>query len=244
MLITFSGLDGAGKTTLVEHLRESLEARGWRVAVAHMYYDVGCSACLRFVLSKLAGGESGKDSARPQSHAPREFEEGREWKSLAARFASALVWSKTLRLCIYPLDVLLFLARRLYAERLRGQVLVMDRYFYDTLVDVSGGRMDYAARLLRLLTPQPDLPVYLDIGAEEAHARKPEHGVEHLRRRRLSYRKVVGRVPGVLVLDAGDDLDSTRRSLEKRVLEGLSARRASQHAKGSPADSPAESPSR
>lgn len=252
MLITFSGLDGAGKTTLIECLRESLEQRGVRVAVAHMYYDVGCSACLRFVLRKLGRSASVERSlllskaskGTTRAHAPREFEEERGLKSTLRRVGSALIWNRTLRLCIYPLDVLLFLARRLYAERLKGRVLIMDRYFYDTLVDVSGGRKGYAARLLWLLTPEPTLPVYLDISAEEAHARKPEHGVEYLRRRRLSYRGVVRRVPDMLVLEAGDDLGSTRRSLEKRVLELLSARPASERANASRADSTAEFSSR
>ncbi|HEY0079665.1 MAG TPA: hypothetical protein VGB73_13710 [Pyrinomonadaceae bacterium] len=259
MLITFSGLDGAGKTTLIECLRESLEQRGVGVSVAHMYYDVGCSACLRFVLRKLGrssasverspllskASEASKASkGATRAHAPREFEEERGGKSTLRRVGSALIWNRTLRLCVYPLDVLLFLARRLYAERLKGRVLIMDRYFYDTLVDVSGGRKGYAARLLWLLTPKPTLPVYLDISAEEAHARKPEHGVEHLRRRRLSYQGVVRRVPGMLVVEAGDDLGSTRRSLEKRVLELLSARPASERANASRADSTAEFSSR
>ncbi|MCA1605777.1 MAG: hypothetical protein LC775_09960, partial [Acidobacteria bacterium] len=41
MLITFSGLDGSGKSTLVEYLRESLEQENQEVVVSHMNYDLG-----------------------------------------------------------------------------------------------------------------------------------------------------------------------------------------------------------
>ncbi|HEU5262475.1 MAG TPA: hypothetical protein VFU41_13745, partial [Gemmatimonadales bacterium] len=47
MLITVSGLDGAGKSTLIGGLRAALERHGHTVAVLHMNDDVGVYAYAR-----------------------------------------------------------------------------------------------------------------------------------------------------------------------------------------------------
>ena len=221
MLITFSGLDGSGKSTLAECLRESLEKRDQRVAVFHMYYDVGLLACARALAKRLGGRAAGP--AVPETrraHAPR----GEGQKTFKARLKYALAWNKSLRLCVYPFDLVIFLCYRLYVEKVRKRVLIMDRYFYDTLVDVAEGRRrSYGVRLLSKLTPQPTVPVLVDINPEVAFARKGEHSVDYLSRRRLSYQKLFPKGGGAVVLAGGDDLTATRRRLERIVLERMTA---------------------
>ena len=217
MLITFSGLDGAGKSTLVEWLRGRLEGRDRRVSVYHMYYDVGLFACGRVLLDKVRGGRTtAKGAGRAW---------GRDGRRLAgaARLGRAVAWNKTLRLCLYPLDLLIFLGCRLYVEKLRRRVLIMDRYFYDTLVDVGGGRRDFGARLLSRLTPTPHVPVLLDVSAEEAFARKGEHTLDYLERRRRLYQQLFSTRPRAVVLANCGDPEAARRALEKVVLERLDA---------------------
>src|SRR2546421_11979710 len=55
MLITFSGLDGAGKSTLVRWLQQTLEGQNRRVVVFHMNDHVGVYAYLRRLRNQLAG---------------------------------------------------------------------------------------------------------------------------------------------------------------------------------------------
>ena len=221
MLITFSGLDGAGKSTMIEWLRESLEKRNERVSVFHMYYDVGVLAAF----NKLGG----KRKARPveaskRADAPAESKRNGQPKTLLARARSAVAWTKSLRMCVYPLDLLIFLFYRLYIEKVKRKVLIMDRYFYDTLVDVTDGRKGYGVRLLSRLTPTPCVPVLVDISAEEAYARKGEHSVAYLSRRRLSYQKVFPKGRSSVVIAGSDDMERTRRALEKIVIERMAAR--------------------
>jgi thymidylate kinase len=219
MLITFSGLDGAGKSTLIDGLRQRLEGRQRRVAVSHMYRDVGLYACARFVLHRITGGDDG-----PAPDAGGETSRKEASRSRASRLAGAVAWSKTLRMCIYPFDLLIFFGYRLYVERVRGRVLIMDRYFYDTLVDVAAGGGWRGARLLRLLTPTPHVPVYLDISPEQAFARKGEHSVDYLSRRRAAYQKLFPNGGRGVVLDAGGDREATLGALERVVLERMAAR--------------------
>jgi thymidylate kinase len=224
MLITFSGLDGAGKSTLIESLKESLEKRNQRVVVSHMYYDLGVYACAQSVLKRVARRANGRANTPARTtHAPRELPAQGRLRVLAARIRYRIVWNKALRYCLYPVDVLIFLCYRFYIEKFRKQILIMDRYFYDTLADVTEGRKGYGIGLLRLLTPTPSVPIYLDISPEEAHARKSEYSVDRLRRRRLSYLKLLPYVPSLVVVSASPPVESTRHALEMIVLERMSA---------------------
>ncbi|HMG18180.1 MAG TPA: hypothetical protein VK573_05600, partial [Gemmatimonadales bacterium] len=190
MLITFSGLDGAGKSTLIEWLRAELERRARRVAVFHMNDHVGVYAYLRAIRDRLL-----------PRRAPRS-------RGRLAAVRDAVVWSKGLRRLLYPIDLIVFSVYRLYVEKLRGRVLIMDRYFYDSLVDVSNGRGTRWVRFLARLTPTPDLAVFLDISPEESFARKGEYSVAYLRARWQHYRTVAPWVRSALVLDNRDLADT------------------------------------
>jgi len=223
MLITFSGLDGAGKSTLIEWLRTALEEQQQPVVVLHLEHDLGVYASARWLRDGLEhlvrGGRSNGAAARgaasiagPQGGVAM----------LARRIRNALVWSKIIRRLIYPVDVLVFLCYRAYFEGIQRRVLIMDRYFYDILVDVSSGQRWGWIRLLKLITPTPTLPVLLDIGPEEAYARKGEYSVEYLQNRWAAYREVFPWVRAGVRL-RNDDPVTARTALRQIVLERLGA---------------------
>lgn len=215
MLISFSGLDGAGKSTLIAWLCTELERRQRPVAVLHMNDDVGLYAWAR-ALRDLVWG------ARPADEPPRMAPRS----SRLGRVRDAIVWSKTLRRLLYPLDLLVFLVRRFYHEVLRRQVLIMDRYFYDRLVDVADGAIEPTGwsqtwlRILAGVTPAPDLPILLEIDPEAAFARKREYTIPYLRTREAAYRLVFPWVPGAVRI-ASDQLETARRSITQAVQERL-----------------------
>ena len=213
MLITFSGLDGAGKSTLIEWLRAELERRARRVAVFHMNDHVGVYAYLRAIRDRFRRRHV---EARPEGPAGKTPLTRR---LVAAR--NAVIWNKSLRRLLYPVDLVVFWVYRLFVEKLRGRVLIMDRYFYDSLVDVSNGSGTRWVRFLARLTPTPDLAVFLDISPEESFARKGEYSVEYLRARWQHYRAVAPWVRSALVLDNRDIAD-TQRTLSRALEERLS----------------------
>ncbi len=214
MLITFSGLDGSGKSTLIEHLKESLEQDDRKVFVSHMNYDVGLFAIVRSLI---------KRPIKDRAHAPRERAFENNFKTRSAKLRYLLVWNKGLRLLIYPLDVLMFLGYRFYVEKMNRQVLIMDRYFYDTLIDITGARRSFPTRFLSWLTPTPNLSIYLDCNPEKAFGRKNEYSVDYLKRRRLSYLKLISDLPRMLVVSTDHDLDTTRLNLTNAVRERMVA---------------------
>jgi thymidylate kinase len=218
VLITFSGLDGAGKSTLIEWLRTRLEAQGLPVAVFHMNDHVGLYAYLRAARDLAVGPNAPAPAGAPPTRA--EAEGVRRVKPLLRRLRNAVVWNKPLRRWIYLLDLAVFFCYRLVIEKARGRVLIMDRYFYDTLVDVSDGRRWFWVRLLERITPTPAVPVFLDIGPEESYRRKGEYSVGYLRRRYRAYRQVFEWVPSAVHV-VNTDLDATRvvlwRSVSQRI---------------------------
>ena len=160
---------------------------------------------LPWVVEGMLGGDPGRTSALP-----------------LARLRYAIVWNKPVRRLLYIVDVVLFLAYRFYAEKVRNQVLIMDRYFYDTLIDVADGHAWMWARLLKRLTPTPDVPVLLDVTPEESFARKGEYSIEYLRHRWTGYQTVFPWVRSSVIV-ANHDLDVTKRILTRAVLERLAS---------------------
>ena len=216
MLITVSGLDGAGKSTLIESLRATLEQQHRRVAVLHLDTQVGVYAYVRMLRDALAGLVQ-----RPKGTTAVVVERsnGRS-RTVARRMRDAIVWSSLIRRLIYPVDLVVFLCYRAYLEGVRRRVLIMDRYFYDTLVDVSDGHRWAWIRLLKLMTPTPTLPVLVDVGPEEAYARKGEYSVQYLRDRWRAYQRVFPWVRGSVRLH-NQDLTAAGAALHLAVLERL-----------------------
>lgn len=230
MLITFSGLDGAGKSTLIECVKTSLEQRGRCVTVFHNNDHVGLYAYVRALRDRLVGP--------PQPNGQGAKRSGALGAALK-QIRKAILWNKPLRRLIYPVDLAVFLCYRLYFEKIRKHILIMDRYFYDTLVDVADGRHWAWLRVLNWITPTPDLPVFLEISPEESFARKGEYSVPYLQRRATAYRKVFPWVRSAVVLE-NNELSTTAATLERLVLarlNGSTARTAARPAARPPTGS-------
>ena len=191
MLISVSGLDGAGKTTLIASLRQGLERSGQRVTVLHMNDHVGVYAWVRALRDLLTGRHPAQEEAPPRMD---------PLPTPLGRLRDAVLWSKTTRRLLYPLDLLFFLAIRFWVEVVRRRMLIMDRYLYDRLVDVAASGPAKWLQAFAALTPVPDVAVWLDIRPEQAFARKGEYTVPYLTRRAAAYERVFGLVPADAVL--------------------------------------------
>jgi thymidylate kinase len=214
VLITFSGLDGAGKSTLIEFLKSTLEGGRHPVAVLHLNDDVGVYAFLRRLRDRLHGGAPPPLAPGTPDPRSQKLQRGTRGglRGLGSRLRTAVLWNKSLRRLLYPVDLLVFQCYRTYLERARGRVLIMDRYFYDTLVDVTNGQRSLWTRLLERLTPRPTVPVLLEISPEESFRRKGEFTIDYLRHRAAAYHRVFARVPGAVQI-ANDDLERTKSAL-------------------------------
>ncbi len=194
MLISFSGLDGAGKTTLISELKQALEQQKNEVTVLTMYDDISFYSRLRRLRGLLRGepaapkGGATPDPVRTYIGDPRT--DVSDKTTPLARLVYGVARSLTVRKAVLMLDLASLMVRRLYVEGIKGRVLIIDRYMYDSLVDVADvpGQDWLFGRFFVRLAPTPDAPIFVDVPAERAFARKPEYELEYLKWRRGVYR--------------------------------------------------------
>src|SRR5438552_6075386 len=137
MLITFSGLDGAGKSTLIERLKITLEQQHCRVAVFHINDHVGVYAYLRALRDRVRGG----GGAVPSNGSPPTAPPAPSSRLRAAyrRGRNAVLWNKPLRPLTYPVGLPVLLVYRVYVGKQRKQGAVMRPDFSDTPLVVASG---------------------------------------------------------------------------------------------------------
>jgi len=196
-LISFSGMDGAGKSTQIEMLRERLIQAGFRVSLLAFWDDVATLTGVReFSGHALFKGEKGVgSSAKPVNRRDKNV---RSWYMTLVRFA--LYFLDTVSLCVV-------VAKQ---RRAGADVIIFDRYVYDKLanLNLNHGISRTYARLLLAMTPQPDIAYLLDADPIQARERKPEYPVDFLHQSRAAYLdlgKMDGRmtvIPPLPVADA------------------------------------------
>ena len=209
MFICFSGIDGAGKSTLARDLVAEMERRGIRSLYVYNR--------LRLVISKPALWVArvlflrGKDIFG-------DYEEYSRARKAVFRKRLLSVAYEQLLLTDYFFQVLFKVAVPLAL----GRNIVCDRYVYDTVVTDLAVDMNYTQertkRVLKLylrVLPKPDIVFLVDVPEEVAYGRKDDvPSIDYLKERRHIYLEV-GQQHGMIVLDGSKDL----ASLESEILD-------------------------
>jgi thymidylate kinase len=176
LLVSFSGVDGSGKSTQIASLMSYLEGRGLTVRRLAFWDDVVILTRYRegFV-HKVYGSEPGIGT--PERPVDRRDKNVRGWYLNLVRHA------------LYALDAVhlnLVVSR---ARRSEADIIIFDRYLYDELANLplSNPLTRAFVRVLNRLVPRPDVAYLLDADPEAARARKPEYPVEFLRECRSWY---------------------------------------------------------
>jgi thymidylate kinase len=195
-LITFSGIDGAGKTTQIEHLESSLQERGLRVLRFSFWDHVAAWSKMRAGVGNQAAHCHQSDRIAEGPFIPKNNKHIRKWYLAVARAG------------FYLLDVAR-LRRLLSSQDARtADVIIFDRYIYDQIANIYSS--SFAARIygkiLLQRTPAPDLAFFLDASPAAAFARKPEYPLEFMFQNRRSFLRLRERVPELIVIpDAGTE---------------------------------------
>jgi thymidylate kinase len=176
VLISFSGIDGAGKSTQIKKLREYLDSAGIPVRELTFWDHVVMFSGLRAGFSKRVLQSDGAIGS-PEKPADRHDKNNQLLPLLIGRSV----------LHIFDVLNLARIVRRAKAEN--TGVVIFDRYIYDQLaaLPMGSGIARTYARLLLKLVPKPDLCYLLDAVPEVARARKPEYPLDFMRKYRSSY---------------------------------------------------------
>jgi len=194
LLITFSGIDGAGKSTQIEKLREYLTSEGIPVRQLAFWDNVAVFRHARSGFSRHVLQSDGSVGS-PERPAARRDKNLQSWPLFLGRSV------------LHLLDVI-NLRRVVRAERKRSGVVIFDRYIYDQLAALPMDRWwaRLFARVLLRIAPKPDVSYLLDAIPEVARERKPEYPLEFMRKYRSSYLELRG-MAGLQLIPASDPED-------------------------------------
>ena len=237
-VIAFSGLDGAGKSSQVAALRETLELLGYdvttawtRVAWDDLIWRVGSSAkrLLGLVHRAIARGgpeaaDGRADGPAPSAPEPRTERTAANDPIKRLRERSALLthaWTATIALTNAIVQW-----RLMRAPLLRGDVVICDRYALDSIVALrhsygAARRFSPQRLLLKALLPTPVRAYFLDVSPETAFERKGEWGIEWLASHRSLYLQEC-RALGVKLIDGERPLGEICAEIARDVwLSGI-----------------------
>jgi thymidylate kinase len=218
-LISFSGLDGAGKSSQAEALRHTLEQLGWVVAMQWVRLEwttlwenrwlgiIGWPARTALgLLARIRRSQEGGPGARltPAAVRQRSGLVANAWVTVVA-LAHASAQRRETRPHLRP-----------------GTIVICDRYTLDAAAHLRfryGESHSFRRQigLVRRLSPAPLRAYFIDVPAETAHARKAEqYSLDDLRRQALLYREEAPRL-GVGRLDG----ERSREELCAEIAEDV-----------------------
>lgn len=205
--ISFSGIDGAGKSTQIQALAASLRQEGFRVGLITFWDDVARLTRLRESTGhRIFKGDKGVGT--PSAPINRRDKNVRSWPMTLVR------------LCLYFLDALSMRVSMKKRAIANIDVVILDRFIYDELANLrlSNPIMRLYAIFIVWLVPRPHLSLLLNADPREARARKPEYPLEFLVANRQSYLDLSELIGGMAVIEP-KSVQDVRIEIQRYVNE-------------------------
>ena len=211
IFLVLIGPDGSGKTTVARAVGASLE----RLFARQEFYHARLGRlpeikAYRNAFLRLAGRKPPPppDPASPHTH-------DRPPHGLARSLVHVLY---------YGLDHFLahWKVRRL---RARGDLIALDRYFYDWFVqDYYRRTPRWLLPVLQAVLPRPDLVAYPRSRPEVIHARKPELTVEQIARQGQRFEQLVNNMANAMTVSTDSSVDETAGAICARIVQIMAER--------------------
>jgi dTMP kinase len=211
-VVSFSGLDGSGKSSQAGYLRDTLDQLGFDAFV--MWTPAQAISLRRLVLPIRRLLRLGTRSGLPQRESP-------DYRPTTYPAVVAHVWT-----FVWVILTALSLRRVLRRHLARGRIIVCDRYALDYAVFLEyrhGEHRDFKLQrwLLRSLSPKPYASYFLDVAPAVALGRKEDlYALPELTRQAEVYRSRCAEF-GARRLDGEQPPDVLSRAVATEVWHRL-----------------------
>jgi thymidylate kinase len=213
-IVSFSGIDGAGKSTQISELESWLRRYGLRTELLTFWDDaVVLSGPREFMSHKAFKGDCGVGSPE---------------KPLSRRDKNVTSWPLTaMRFCLYFADAMSLCLRVHNARKNHPEVVIFDRYIYDELANLPLHRRSarWFAQLVISLVPKPDLAYVIDADPVAAQARKPEYPLEFVRRNREAY-IALAELSGCITVIGPGSIEEMKARIRNEMSQELAQKEA------------------
>ncbi len=189
--IAVLGTDGAGKTTIIDAIREPLnEAVHNALFYEHMRPNLIPNIAQLFGHKKHSGTVVNPHEAEP----------------------SGFIGS-VLRLLYYSSDYIFGYWLKIYPVMVKkSSIWIFDRYYYDYLIDPKRARINlpsWVIKSVRFFIPEPDLILCLGAAPDVIHARKPELPLSEVTKQVNKLKLFCKNESRATWIDTGKPLDDT-----------------------------------
>ena len=210
--VSFSGIDGAGKSTQIKALCTWLEGDGRQVLVIRFWDDIARLTRLRESTGhSLFKGDNGVGSP--------DLPINRRDKNVQSYLMTGV------RLILYFVDALSLRVAVRKALHSDADLVIFDRYIYDELANLPlrNPAIRTYIRLINKLVPKPQISYFLDADPVEARERKPEYPLEFLYINRQSFLDLGDLIGGMTVIPQMPIME-VKRAIFRHAFEKISFR--------------------
>jgi thymidylate kinase len=178
MIITFSGVDGAGKTTIIEKVKNRLQSK-YRKDVVLLRHRPG-------ILPILSAIKHGKKEAEQIASV-----------TLPRKGKNNSVLSSIMRFSYYFTDYMIGQVYVYFKYVLRGKIVLYDRYYFDFINDAKRSNIQLNRSFLKALYRlvfKPKLNFFLYADAKTILARKQEMIAPEIDQLTILYKQLFGQM--------------------------------------------------
>ena len=205
MIITFSGIDGSGKTTCAEFALSYFKAKGLPAEYFHIMRDSFYYKILHDFVGKVSDNTRRSLEGALRNKKPGIAGSISRWMKKTALLANLAMFN--LRFGKY--------------KKSMSRCVIMDRYFYDDVVQgiYLGFAGKYFISVFKEYIIMPDLIFYLRYDPSEAFARKQEYDIDYFMQKSVVYDEVYRTIPHIEIgeVSISSIKDAVSSGLEKII---------------------------